>query len=339
MNKLLKNKDKNFVVFFKCLSLYQLCNGASLVLMLKEKYGFSNLIPYFYYNPYWKNSLYERYKKKIEEIGIVFIEDEKKYCEIIQNHNKKYFISIKGSFDGFHLRGNFILIDDGIGSYRFNLLKLYRGYLRERRAIGENIKTSFVRFCLRKSYARLSCRLFKPYHYGLFLEGGDKLNLNCEYIDSFNSFLDYLNNKPGANGYGNKIVIFMSQPSVRLGAIEGEEYLGFLKSLEKIVEKNGMSFLIKKHPGDNYDYSLFDCVEDECIAEELIYNLKEKIFGVISFGSNSLINASILFGIKSYTIFRDNKPHQYEKILYKIFNKYTYFVEYETIIRGEYFFV
>lgn len=323
--------------FLKVSSPYQLLNGLSYINeIIETNQGESSKI-YIYFKSYWDNRDDQERFNNIKNFEIVFL-DEASYVDLykkaIKGKSRVFSILVKGSFHKSFSNTSLVLIDDGLGSYRSNFLLHYQSYLNEKSlGLGGKKKVSFLRFLLRKIHLLLSYRILDPVYHCMFAGKGNNLQINTVFVDSFLRLISKLNSEKFVFKENNKVVVFLSQPYVRLNVFDEEEYRTFLLGLSTVVKKRGHKLYIKKHSGDNFIYEGFNVVSGCFIAEDFLYSAKEQISCVISFGSTALINSSILFGLNSYRIVKDSSIDD-DAAVSALFLKYTIAVKYSDIMKG-----
>jgi len=342
---IVKNKDATHICnsndcqlfFLKISSPYQLLNGLSYINKTIETSGSVKSKAYIFFKSYWNNNddgPQQMCFNIIKNLEIVFL-DEVSYLDMykraVKGKNKVFLILVKGQLYKLHHNITVVLIDDGIGSYRSDISLHYKIYLKEIIALGEKKQVSFIRFYLRKTFVLLFYRLFKPSYHCMFDYKKNNFTINEVYVDSFISILYRINSGKPILKEDRKIVVFLSQPYILLNFFDEEEYSLFLLKISKIVTNRGYTLYIKKHSGDNYSYKGLNIISDCYVAENFLCAEKEKIACVVSFGSTTLINASVLFGLVSYRIVKGMNENNDETVN-TFFLRYTTTINYSDIL-------
>jgi hypothetical protein len=328
----------DLVYFIKASSVYQMFNGLSYVFKDKNIDNKNRKI-IIGYKSFWKNNLNQFYLEKLEKIKaeIVDLDEFKKlynyyYCTGL----KKVYINIKGGLIDLRKAKDIVIIDDGLGSYRKNYFHSYEVYKREKyQNLGVSEKVSVFRYIARKIILDFVYKVYSVPMHRMFKISGNKFIVDRDYVTSFKEVLNYFDTDKVRIEGESKFVVFYSQPYMDLKIFSEEFYGNFLKKLNSLISDNGFRLVIKKHPGDLYDYGDYFTVSGDYIAESFVLSNRDKIEYAFSFGSTTLINSSVLFDLKCYRIAFRNEG-KVEGPFSVLFDNYTHKVFVDSIVDGSF---
>lgn len=285
---------------------------------------------YLHYDDYWKkNNIDNFYLSAIQTKRITLLDRNAYRAELEKSKAAKQSYTVFSTNYGYELPFSgrkSIIIDDGLGAYRTDLLRLFKTLWRE------NITTErlarlpilYLKLCVKITLATL----YKAPRFGLLEKPPLPPLPNATYIYNAISVIERLSKLRRTTVYPkitSPVVLFLTQPAVELRWLSPAEYKALLLFLEKWAQEEcNASLLIKRHPADSFDYSQHTEIKFPGLAEELFYTIKNRIHAVVSIASTSLITAKLLFDIKSYNIKIENDPFSNkDHFLHEILNKYT----------------
>lgn len=285
----------------------------------------ANFMAYYYSHPqqysditiyisnYWgKNIIPERYIHFLKSLGItVTFNDSNLFYDL---NNKTIDIVFVGDFKWrvllkFHASINSVaVVDEGLSSYR-GLISMIRQhpYIKPHKYIISRFlnKTLLVgkKTTYFHAFSKNNLQVNESYKAGLF-----------HFFTKLNEFYPI----KVTTDYSNT-VLFCSQP---ISYSNEETQIACIKSIQKQLEEQGLSLIIKRHPADDplelKKYGI-EILEDERILEELFFNTNFK--ALISQNSTSSFMVPALYGNLSYLLSME-EVYQLGADAKKLFKKY-----------------
>jgi len=258
---------------------------------LKEKYE-NVFLCLNYYNYWGRQNIPDEFVQYIENSNNSCIPGRKISVNI--NHARRF---------GFRR----IVVDDGVGAYRKNPIAHLQTLNSEKIHKGEKKTSLFrsIKFVIRFLLNQLNIffpvnnvSIFKKKWLGYFdVDEGNIKYFKKALMELSALFVDH-------QQISEKSIIFASQPA--LISQNKKEYIDFLGVIFAKLRKDYpfCPILVKKHPIDDIDYSIFDIgeIKDDLPMEIFLTINESNIYSVFGFSSTSLLTAKILSGINAYYI-------------------------------------
>lgn len=294
-----------------------------------------------YIKPYWGNkSLNQKYIRILGTLNVKCVLTTSTFClkdfclksanvgdDIFYVSNKIDAIAyISMLFGKCRNTLNFVMIDDGVGSYS-NFLHLYKTSINEKNAL--KMLLLFPFYYLLK---RIVEKLVKAHHFGML--DMNTLNTNDEFVKYFRKALSLTIARKDDIPEKN-LLVFCSQPYIDLGRINEADYAHILEEVNKYSESKKLKLLVAKHPADtSFNYSGYEITPTCGSFEEFAYLYSAQISEVWSINSTCLITASAIFDINSKSVdcsLSRKQKKSFSNKMIKLFNKFTLTVDVEAI--------